>query len=79
MVNYGFEELKCKVYQSQRIFTADEYVEHLGTHCDHIVLKEEYKNDFYEGIRAAIKRVGNRLIMNDEIVLYLCRKGKKGA
>lgn len=74
VVKYGFTEPKCRVYPGQRRFTADDYVEHLGTHCDHIVLRQEYREAFYEGIRTAILEAGDQLVMNDEIVLYLAKK-----
>ncbi|HCW79969.1 MAG TPA: hypothetical protein DG942_02550 [Ruminococcaceae bacterium] len=53
---------------------ADDYISYLGTHCDHIVLKEPYKSKFYTGVRDAILEAGNKIILNDTIVLYLARK-----
>ncbi len=78
VVNYGFADLERRTYPGRRVFTADEYVGYLGTHCDHIVLPEPHRTPFFSGIREAILRAGNRLVMNDTTVLYLARKPRKG-
>lgn len=74
VVNYGFVDFECREYYSKREFSADDYVSYLGTHCDHIVLKEPYKSKFYAGIRDAILKAGNKIVLNDTVVLYLARK-----
>lgn len=74
VVNYGFIDLERREYFSKREFSADDYVSYLGTHCDHIVLKEPYQSKFYEGIRDAVLKAGNKIVLNDTIVLYLARK-----
>ena len=74
VVNYGFIDFECREYPSKREFNADDYVSYLGTHCDHIVLKEPYRSKFYGGIRDAILEAGNKIVLNDTIVLYLARK-----
>ena len=74
VVNYGFVGLERREYYSKREFNADDYVSYLGTHCDHIVLKEPYKSKFYAGIRDAVLKAGNKIVFNDTIVLYLTRK-----
>lgn len=74
VVNYGFVDLERREYSSKREFNADDYVSYLGTHCDHIVLKEPYQSKFYTGIRDAVLKAGNRIALNDTIVLYLARK-----
>ena len=74
VVNYGFVDFERREYYSKREFSADDYVSYLGTHCDHIVLKEPYKSKFYAGVRDAILEAGDKIILNDTIVLYLARK-----
>ena len=74
VVNYGFINLERREYFSKREFNADDYVSYLGTHCDHIVLKEPYQSKFYAGIRNAVLKAGNKIVLNDTIVLYLARK-----
>ncbi len=72
---YGFESEERFSFPSARRYTADEYVEYIHTHSDHIMLREECKEAFYGGIRDAIVRHGNKIEFRDEFILYLCRKG----
>lgn len=72
--NYGFTNLECYKYSDTRELTADEFVEYLGAHSDHILLYEEEKEAFFEGIRNAILEEGNKLIFHDTIVLYIAHK-----
>ena len=65
VVNYGFIDFECREYSSKRAFNADDYVSYLGTHCDHIVLKEPYKSEFYAGVRNAILEAGNKIILEN--------------
>ena len=74
VVNYGFVDFESRKYYSKREFNADDYVSYLGTHCDHIVLKEPYKSKFYAGVKDAVLKAGNKIVFNDTIVLYLARK-----
>jgi SAM-dependent methyltransferase len=74
VVNYGFVDFECRKYHKTREFTADEYVSYIGTHCDHMTLREPYKTPFFEGIRNAILEAGNKITLYDTIVLYLVRK-----
>ena len=72
--NYGFTDFESRNYHTQRIFTADEYVSYIGTHCTHIRLKEPDKSKFYNGIKEAIHEYGNKITLDDTIILYLARK-----
>jgi SAM-dependent methyltransferase len=74
VINYGFTDFECREYRSRREFDADDYVSYIGTHSDHIVLKEPYKSKFYAGIKDAIIKYGNKIVFNDTILLYLTRK-----
>lgn len=72
--SYGFKTEETFEFYGERIFTADQYVEFCGTHSDHITLNADYRDKFFSGIHDAIVRNGNKLVMNDTYVLYLCRK-----
>lgn len=74
VVNYGFADFERREYPCKREFTADEYVSYLGTHCDHIALKEPYRSKFFSGVRDAVMEAGNSLVLNDTVVLYLAKK-----
>ena len=71
---YGFESEERFSFPSARCYTADEYVEYIHTHSDHLMLREDCREAFYGGIRDAIIRHGNKIEFRDEFVLYLCRK-----
>ena len=71
---YGFINLEKREYHKTRIYTADEYVSLIGTHSDHLTLKEPYKTRFYEGIRDVILSFGNKITLYDKITMYLARK-----
>ena len=74
VVNYGFKDLERRDYYATRIYNADDYVSYIGTHCDHISLSEPYKSKFYAGIKKAIVEAGNKIVLHDNIRLYLTKK-----
>jgi len=74
VVNYGFVNYKYQELKKVRTFNADEYISYISTHCEHITLEEPYKSKFYTGVRKAIIDAGNKIIINDTIVLYLAQK-----
>ena len=67
-------DFECRNYHKTREFNADEFVLYTGTHCDHIDLKEPYRTNFFEGIRTTILDAGDKITLNDTIVLYLAKK-----
>ena len=71
---YGFHYLGRKDFQGKRNYAADEYIEYIKTHSDHITIKEEYRNPFFNGIHTAILNHGNNLSFRDTYVLYLYQK-----
>lgn len=71
---YGFTDVERVLFNGQRVFNADEYVEFSGTHCDHIVIPEPIRTEFFEGLRNAVIEAGNRIVFNDTYVLYLTKK-----
>jgi cyclopropane fatty-acyl-phospholipid synthase-like methyltransferase len=71
---HGFVDFSCREYHKTRELTADEFVLYTGTHCDHIVLEEPYRTNFFEGIRTAVWDAGNKITLNDKIVLFLAKK-----
>ena len=46
----------------------------ISTHCEHITLEEPYKSNFYNGIRDAFMKCGNKIKIIDTIPLYLVQK-----
>ena len=71
---YGYSDVKKYEFKGKRVFTAEEYVEFSGTHCDHIVVPEPIRTEFFEGLRNAVLEAGDRIVFNDTYVLYLTKK-----
>jgi SAM-dependent methyltransferase len=71
---YGYLEVEKYEFKGQRIFNADEYVQFSGTHCDHIVIPEPIRNEFFKGLKNAVLDAGDRIVFNDTYVLYLAKK-----
>ena len=71
---YGYIDLEKHEFKGQRIFTADEYVQYSGTHCDHIVIPEPIKKEFFGKLKSAVLEAGDRIVFNDTYVLYLAKK-----
>ena len=73
-LNYGFTDFEFHKYPTPRVLTADEYVAYSGTHCDHIVLKEECRESFFRGLHDAVMRAGGTITLPEEVALFLMRK-----
>ena len=73
-VRYGFTDFERREYRGRRVFDAEEYAAFCGTHCDHIVIPEPYKTRFFEGLKAAVRKAGDRIAFRDTYVLYLAKK-----
>lgn len=75
VVNYGFEDFNYREWKITREFTADEYVEYLGsTQVEHITLQEPYRSRFFNEVREAVMNAGNKKVIRDTIALYLAKK-----
>lgn len=71
---YGFTDITYKLFYRERVFTAEEYIQLLGTYSDHIAIEETIRNDFFSKIAAAINRHGGKIIISDTMDLELARK-----
>ena len=71
---YGYSDVEKYEFKGQRVFTADEYVEFSGTHCDHIVIPEHIRREFFANLKRAVLEAGDRIVFNDTYVLYLAKK-----
>lgn len=71
---FGFKDVKAKLYHRERQFNADEYIGLLNTYSDHRLLPPDIKAEFEDDIYKAIKNNGNEIIVYDTIDLYLGRK-----
>ncbi|MCR4960672.1 MAG: methyltransferase domain-containing protein [Lachnospiraceae bacterium] len=71
---YGFSAVDRHEFKGQRIFTADEYVQFSGTHCDHIVIPDPIRSEFFKKMKNAVLEAGDRIVFNDTYILYLTKK-----
>ena len=71
---YGYTDVDKYEFYGQRVFTADEYVAFSGTHCDHIMIPDPIRKEFFEGLRNAVLETGDRIVFNDTYVLYITKK-----
>ena len=72
--HYGFRGLRVVDFHGTRRYTADEYLEYIGTHSDHILLEPAYREPFFTGIGDAIRAHGGTVTFADTYRLYLCRR-----
>ena len=71
---YGYSDVEKYDFRGQRVFTAEEYVAFSGTHCDHIVIPDPVRKEFFTNLKKAVLEAGNRIVFNDTYVLYLAKK-----
>ena len=73
-VNYGFVGFERREYHNVREYNADEFIAWKSIMAPHLTLPEPFKSKFFEGIRNAVLKHGNNIILRDTIILYLTRK-----
>ena len=71
---YGFTDIKHAMFYRERVFTAKEYLELLGTYSDHIAIEESIRNEFFAKIENAINEAGGTITITDTMDLELARK-----
>ncbi len=71
---YGFSDIRYKLFYRERVFSAKEYIELLGTYSDHIAITENIRTEFFAKIEEAIHKHGGIITIYDTIDLQLARK-----
>ena len=71
---YGFTDIQYALFHRERVFSAKEYIELLGTYSDHIAIEETIRRRFFSKIEEAINRHGGEITIYDTIDLQLARK-----
>lgn len=71
---YGFTDVRYAMFYRTRTFTAQEYVQLLGTYSDHIAIEETIRSKFFAGIAEAINDHGGTMTIYDTMDLQLARK-----
>ena len=70
---YGFTNVKSKVYKRIRRLTSEEYISLIKTYSDHNALPKEVRKAFEKDMKKAIDDVGGVINIYDTIDLYLGR------
>lgn len=71
---YGFTDIQYALFYRERVFSAKEYIELLGTYSDHIAIEESTRRKFFSAIEEAINHHGGTITIYDTIDLQLARK-----
>ena len=71
---YGFTDIRYALFYRERILSAKEYIELLGTYSDHIAIEEAIRRRFFSKIEEAINSHGGTITIYDTIDLQLARK-----
>ena len=71
---YGFSDIQSHLFYRERVFSADEYIQLLGTYSDHIAIEKGVREEFFSKIKEAINAHGGRLVISDTLDLQLARK-----
>ena len=71
---YGFKDIQYHLFYRERVFTAKEYTQLLGTYSDHIAIEETVRNEFFGKIEEAINKHGGTITIKDTLDLELARK-----
>ena len=72
--DYGFADVKHKLYHTTKDFTADEYISLLRTYPDHMELESAAREKLFEGIFHAIVGNGGTVTVYYTMDLELARK-----
>ncbi len=71
---YGFSDIRYELFYRERVFSANEYIELLGTYSDHIAIEESIRTEFFAKIKETINNHGGIITIYDTIDLQLARK-----
>lgn len=71
--HYGFKAVEVKIFQSQRILSASQYLALLNTYSDHRSLSSEIKIPFERDLKALIESAGT-VTITDTMELYMGNK-----
>ena len=71
---YGFSDIRYELFYRERVFSAKEYIELLGTYSDHVAIEENIRTEFFAKIEEAINKYGGTITIYDTIDLQLARK-----
>ena len=72
--SYGFTYLGEYKFYGERSYTAQGFIEYIKTNADLITIKDSSRDAFFSGIRDAIMKHGNKIVVRATYVLDLYQK-----
>ena len=72
--SYGFTYLGEYKFYGERSYTAQGFIEYIKTNADLITIKDSNRDVFFSGIRDAIMKHGNKIVVRATYVLDLYQK-----
>ncbi len=70
----GFQPVNISFFTKERLLTGREYKQLLETYPDHLQVGENKKQNFYQEVEEIIAQYGDRIILEDDMDLYLAAK-----
>lgn len=70
---YGFNNIKSKIYKRTRKLTSEEYISLIKTYSDHNAMPKKVRKAFERDMKKAIDNAGGIISIYDTIDLYLAR------
>ncbi len=74
MAEAGFAHVRCMRFSARRVLTGKDYVQLMRSYSDHAALPEDTRRRLEEEMEAAIRRMGDALVIRDEMDLYIGKK-----
>jgi len=68
------DELFADVIAYAALDVTNECVSHISIYAPNMTLEEPHKTKFYAGIRETVLSFGNKITLNNTIILYLAKK-----
>ena len=74
---YGFTDIKFKIYKRTRRLNSEEYISLIKTYSDHNALPLKIQSNFEKDMKRAIDQVGGVINIYDTIDLFLIRSNER--
>ena len=56
---YGFSDIRYELFYRERVFSAKEYIELLGTYSDHVAIEGNIRTEFFAKIEETLQHFTN--------------------
>ena len=70
----GFADVRCRLFTARRVLTGRDYVQLMRSYSDHAALPEDTRRQLEADMEAAVRAMGDALVIRDEMDLYIGKK-----